>query len=917
MKRMLSVMIAVVLAALPGWTAVRAVAAVEAATDSYALKLWTVEERLPDSPLVGLTQTADGYLWLVSRRMLMRFNGTEFVEIPVPTFVRQHVGEFTGVSVREGVMVSGQSGVAHYVKGDWSMVQHASLSEVRDDAAADIHTGRSGRVWIHDEKGVAYSTGNGDWHRIGFPENAAGAAVLMEVSDGALWLGNPTGVFRWHEGIWQRITEQDTLGSLSVNRLLEGNDGTVWAACDGGLLRIRRKAVQTLNAEGTVVSGTAYSLWRMADGGAWIGYKGRAIRVNANGRLLMTHYLEPDVPISALLQDSKGRVWLGTLGSGLYSYQGKAFLTPVLRMDQAAPSVHTVYALLETPSGEIWVASQQGLMRVNAAGCLEPLLVGGEYILDGVRGLYLDAQQSIWVLCERDGLVRVTASGTITRFGRQRGLQGNPRVVYQDQRGHIWVGSTSGLHLLLEDQLVFVGRQVGIADDAVMLIVDDAKGRLWLGTTRGLQCVYVQEPRSLEQDRSGTTAMVRMIHLGIADGLVSERCMGNMTMATRVPQTPFWLPFENGVTMVDPASIAFSSSPPSVVMEMVSANNRTVFENEELARSPLIFEPGSRNMTFRFAALSPGNPSSIRYRYRIDNQPWSVVQADPVATFEWLPPGRHTIQVIAEANGIWNLEGCLVAFEVKAFFWQTISFYLALTVLLAVAIFSVVRWLWWHRYQLQLALLKREEALAQERARISRDIHDDLGNGLSVVATLSELAHHDVEKESAHKRLDQIYDVANELARNVDEIVWAVNPANDGWEPFLSYFEQYTEYFLGNSGLRFHFVRPTLLVTRPIPSKTRHHLLLAVREAVGNVLKHAQAKQVKISMTLEGEALEIRVEDDGRGFDTTKPSEIGHDGLNNMVRRMREINGSIDIVSQVGHGTQIVFRVALDPISAT
>ncbi|HPO37934.1 MAG TPA: histidine kinase, partial [Kiritimatiellia bacterium] len=221
------------------------------------------------------------------------------------------------------------------------------------------------------------------------------------------------------------------------------------------------------------------------------------------------------------------------------------------------------------------------------------------------------------------------------------------------------------------------------------------------------------------------------------------------------------------------------------------------------------------------------------------------------------------------------------------------------------------RWMLWHRYQLQMALLKREEALALERARISRDIHDELGNGLSVVATLSELAHNDVEKGTVHKRLDQIYDVANELARNVDETVWAVNPANDGWEPFLSYFEQYTEYFLGNSGLRFHFTRPAELVERPIASKTRHHLLLAVREAVGNVLKHAAAKQVRIAMRLDGEVLEVQVEDDGVGFDPAVPAGVGHDGLGNMARRMKEAGGTLHIDSAPGQGTLLTFRVPL------
>jgi signal transduction histidine kinase len=248
---------------------------------------------------------------------------------------------------------------------------------------------------------------------------------------------------------------------------------------------------------------------------------------------------------------------------------------------------------------------------------------------------------------------------------------------------------------------------------------------------------------------------------------------------------------------------------------------------------------------------------------------------------------------------------------VRAYFWQTVWFYLLLSTGLAVVVFLIARWILWHRYQLQMALLKREEALALERARISRDIHDELGNGLSVVATLSELAHNDVENGTVHKRLDQIYEVANELARNVDETVWAVNPANDGWEPFISYFEQYTEYFLGNSGLRFHFTRPAELVERPIASKTRHHLLLAVREAVGNVLKHASAKQVRIALRLDGDILEARVEDDGVGFDPAQPGGVGHDGLGNMARRMKEAGGTLDIQSAPGRGTCVTFRVPL------
>jgi len=420
--------------------------------------------------------------------------------------------------------------------------------------------------------------------------------------------------------------------------------------------------------------------------------------------------------------------------------------------------------------------------------------------------------------------------------------------------------------------------------------------------------------RLAQADSSEESIAIRMLHLGVSDGLPGERCMGGAASLGGPKKGRIWFPFENGVVVVDPRRVELSGRPPVVAIEKIFVNGKRILDNTESRLSQTVFAPGARNIVFHFAALSPGSPDSVRFRYCVEglHKGWSPVQAERVAAFEWLPPGRYTLKVVAEAGGIWNMNETVFTFEVKAHFWQTVWFYLALSLSLATIVFLTARWMLRHRYQLQMAVLKREEALANERARISRDIHDDLGNGLSVVATLSELAHNDVEKGTAHKRLDQIYDVANELARNVDEIVWAVNPKNDGWEPFLSYFEQYTEYFLGNSGLRFHFTRPVELVARPIASKTRHHLLLAVREAVGNVLKHASAKQVKITMRIDRTILEARVEDDGVGFDTSKKTGVGHDGLGNMTRRMKEAGGTLTVTSVLGQGTCVIFRVPLE-----
>lgn len=983
-------------------------AADSAVTDAYALKLWTVEDRLPGSPLVGVSQSADGYLWLVTRTQLIRFNGADFSEVPVPAGVRGETGEWSGVfcGQAKGVWAYGPKGVARFWAGEWQvwpagamsgaagrilgmletpdgvvrayaerglleaaaaaddsatqfvarlcpvppddratlgavtaaaadpagriwmtawngLVEYAGgrfddqsmrLPDFLVEAAGGVCAGRSGRLWVHGPNGVAYRENN-LWTPVGFPENAGMTTVMLEVSDRSLWMGNPTGLFRWQGGTWGRIAEQDTPGSLAVNALIEDRDGVLWAACDGGLLRIRKKTVGTLRAEGAATSGTAYALWRTPERGTWVGYKGRAVRLTSDeGRLLQTVYLDTDVPVSALLQDASGRVWLGTLGSGLFLYHAGG-LTWVTQHDYSMPMAHTVHALVEDLKLGVLVGTPQGLLRVGAGGELEPADLYGVRVTEPVRAACRDAEGTLWICCGRKGVLRVRRDGSVREIGREAGLEGDPRVVCRDSRGNVWAGTTAGLFGIRADGAVPFGRQAGVFDDAVLQIAEDSQRRLWLGTRQGLLCVFIEDLERLgrEADDAPGTGTIRTLHLDVSDGLAGERCMGGAAGAGGVETDRLWFPFENGVAVVDPRKVAFSSLPPQVAVERVLVNGKSVADNLEAARERLVFAPGARNIAFHFAALSPGAPDSVRFRYRIGGvrKGWSPVQAERVAVFEWLPPGQYTLQVIAEAGGVWNLSGTTVAFEVQAFFWQTAWFYLALAVLLAAVVFLVARWMLWHRYQLQMAVLRREEALAQERARISRDIHDDLGNGLSVVATLSELAHNDVEKGAAHKRLDQIYDVANELARNVDEIVWAVNPANDGWEPFLSYFEQYTEYFLGNSGLRFHFCRPADLVSRPIASKTRHHLLLAVREAVGNVLKHAGAKQVRIDMRLDGGVLEVRVEDDGVGFDASKRMAVGHDGLSNMARRMREAGGSVKVDSVPGQGTCVTFRVPL------
>jgi signal transduction histidine kinase len=219
------------------------------------------------------------------------------------------------------------------------------------------------------------------------------------------------------------------------------------------------------------------------------------------------------------------------------------------------------------------------------------------------------------------------------------------------------------------------------------------------------------------------------------------------------------------------------------------------------------------------------------------------------------------------------------------------------------------------RMKRQLAEIERQQALERERARIARDLHDDIGAGLTEIAMKSSMVRRDLEKApiaETRRQMERICQSAIELTRSVDEIVWAVNPANDTLSHFVNYLTQTTEQFLDATGLRVRLDIPIELPNIELSGKMRHLVFLAVREALNNVVKHAGAGLVRLELKLTEGTLRIAVEDDGRGFDPgqTLPPGI-HQGLAGMHRRLEEIGGQFQVASHPGKGTRLEFTVPL------
>ncbi len=211
--------------------------------------------------------------------------------------------------------------------------------------------------------------------------------------------------------------------------------------------------------------------------------------------------------------------------------------------------------------------------------------------------------------------------------------------------------------------------------------------------------------------------------------------------------------------------------------------------------------------------------------------------------------------------------------------------------------------------------LQRARELDQERARIARDIHDDLGAGLTHLALLGELAQsHASRPDQLERHVDDLFRASQKLARSVDEIVWALNPSNDTVAKFVAYVGDFAQDYLEAAGIRCRLAYADGLPEFSLPPKVRHGMFLVVKECLHNIVSHAGATEVIVEAGCRQKRLTVTISDDGCGFDPEQPRlgrPGGGHGLGNIHQRMAELGGTLELRSASGKGTMIHMEVPL------
>ncbi len=220
-----------------------------------------------------------------------------------------------------------------------------------------------------------------------------------------------------------------------------------------------------------------------------------------------------------------------------------------------------------------------------------------------------------------------------------------------------------------------------------------------------------------------------------------------------------------------------------------------------------------------------------------------------------------------------------------------------------------IAWIFVSRY----IKMNKQMILAQvnERTRIARDLHDEIGSRLTEIKMVSEsFKQRSNLTEDEQAKLEELSSASDEVVSTFGEIVWALNPTNDSLEEFGSYLSQSAINFLQKANIRCRIDIPPVFPKTKISYEVRRNIIMAVKESLNNIVKHADASLVTMQLTVTKNDLLVSIVDDGCGFDINNTRKYGN-GLKNIERRIKSVNGKYSVETRIDIGTRIKMEVPL------
>ena len=735
--------------------------------------------------------------------------------------------------------------------------------------------------------------------------------AICEDRRGRIWVGTSgCGVYFWSpvKG-WQRLASEGVLANAVVTHIFEDAEGLLWITTQrGGLHQVREQAVKILPLPDQRVENLVQTVCATRDGSLWVGTDGGGVLRWRDGDeefQSVTNGLASRY-VRVLFEDSHSNLWAGTR-RGLQCWRGTEFKL----VSPSSPFDWITFALGEDGKNNLWFAGSGGLVRMQSENEYTVFRRNSGLLSYYLRAITVDKAGKLECAVPKLGLLQKEGA-RFEVFGKDR-WSGADKIcsLFADADGALWITTDgAGLFRFKDEQFRQWTMADGLPDNSLAGIIDDEMGNLWISMNSGVfRCAKSQ----LENYERGKNPPVLCMQLPVKE---TETAVDNepwQPQPTRLPDGRLCFANQGRLILFDPTRLSRGSqaSLPSVEETFVDGEPRAAD-----ADGWLRVKSGARQFEFRYTAPDLAGEGRLRFRYRLDGVNTSWVDADTrrIAYYNYLPPGDYEFRVMAGGeDGVWRESLPCLKLKILPRFWERRSLQIAGAVLLLLAVAGLVRQVERLRTRRKIQAFQTQQALEQERRRIAQDLHDDIGASVSQLMMLGEMANRaSATPEVTRQNVARIQEKTRDLARAMDETIWAVNPRNDTLPNLVNYMHSFATEFFDGSPIRFRLDAPMGLPDLPLEVTLRHNIFLAVKEAMSNVAKHSGAKEVWLRVRWDGAILELLIEDDGRGF-TLVAGGAEHDGLGNMPARLKQVGGTCVVQSHPGAGCCVRFSVPLAP----
>ncbi|MBK9982515.1 MAG: hypothetical protein IPP15_08830 [Saprospiraceae bacterium] len=467
----------------------------------------------------------------------------------------------------------------------------------------------------------------------------------------------------------------------------------------------------------------------------------------------------------------------------------------------------------------------------------------------------------------------------------------SPRALALDQTGNVWIGTRyNGIYQYtfkekkLQSTLHFTTHE-GLTDNFYYYLYCDPDNNIWAGSQTGLDKIYLKNGAYVIENITKSKNMFQGIYniINVSKDIIWALTSNGEIITTSV---------NDSRRIITPPAFFISSFFINDSEYDVDIDHSFTYDNN--------------NISIRVAAPSFTDEKSILYSYHLkgsNKNSWSKPSNTALFNFINLSPGAYELNVKAEfPAAMYPPQQLSYSFNIQPPYWRMWWFILSLSIFFIGLIVLAIRYYFAGKLEKQRLILENKQAMEKERTRIATDMHDDLGAGLTRIKFLSETIGFNKQlNRPVDEEINNIRTHAHDMIDKMGEIVWALNEKNDSLSDLLAYTRSYAVSYLSENGIKCIVDAPDDFTGLVVSGEFRRNIYLVVKEALHNIVKHAEANVVTIRFEIAKDLM-IYIQDDGIGFDPSN-TRMYSNGIQNMKKRMTSIGGLMKI--NIDHGTTI------------